>query len=65
MSTTDINIKTLEEIEDLNRLLGVTISVALQDRSRPIGYCLIMFSFDGPELTYVKQLSPQRYDQCT
>ena len=50
----DIDPKVLHNIEEQARDLGRTIDRGLQERlGQRVGFAVLIFSFDGPELTWL------------
>jgi hypothetical protein len=51
-------------LEELTRLIALEIGLRFtRDKQRQAGFCLIMFSMTGPELTYVS--NAEREDMIT
>ena len=46
-------IEPITTIEELTRLIALDIGANLKAKRVHFGFALLMFSFDGPELTYV------------
>lgn len=49
----EIDSELLREMEHLARQIGEIIGAAMEAHERKRGFLLMMFSFEGPELTYI------------